>query len=428
MFKEISAIEKIRSFERFGSKLGLERMEKLMDKLGNPQDGMKFIHVAGTNGKGSVCRFIYEALKENGCKVGIYTSPYVEIFNERIEFDGSYISDDDLQSCTDEVLVKVEELHDDSPTEFEIVTAIAFVYFKKKKADFIVLEVGLGGRGDSTNIIKEPLVSVITSISFDHMDRLGNTIEKIANEKAGIIKKGIEVVANTNNEDATKVMVSVADKMNAPLYDATDIKCENVKKTSESYIFDADVYGTKYSGIEITMLGEHQLQNAITALAAIEILRKKDLISVNPEDLRRGFKKAKQIARFEILQKNPHIIIDGAHNEKGAEALKLTMQEHFAGKKVLMVTGMLEDKDVKGILGHFCEITDDFIATEPESSRKVTAENLRQEILSTGKKCIAFVELGRACEEAFKLKDKYDVILFAGSLYLVGKVRGIVNG
>jgi len=171
----MDAIQKIRNFERFGSILGLERMEKLMERLGNPQDGMNFIHVAGTNGKGSVCRFIYEALKENGYKTGIYTSPYVQVFNERIELDGQYITDEDLEACTDEVLAQVKgitEMGFDSPTEFEIITAIAFVYFKKKEADYVVLEVGLGGKGDSTNVIKKPLISVITSISFDHMDRL----------------------------------------------------------------------------------------------------------------------------------------------------------------------------------------------------------------------------------------------------------------
>jgi len=434
----MDAIQKIRSFEKFGSILGLERMEKLMDKLGNPQDDLKYIHVAGTNGKGSVCRFVYEAIRESGYKVGIYTSPFVEIFNERIEFDGAYISDEDLQRCTDEVLAKVSEINEENsnltegnpsgtPTEFEIITAIAFVYFKSKKADYVVLEVGLGGRGDSTNIIKEPLVSVITSISFDHMDRLGNTIEKIAGEKAGIIKKGIDVVANTNSVDATKVMASKAETMDSKLYDLTDVRCENIKKTTESYIFDADIFGTKYSGIEITMLGEHQLQNALTALAAIDNLQKRNLISINNEGLRMGFKRAKQIARFEILKKNPYLIIDGAHNEGGAKALSQTMREHFAGKKTLLITGMLEDKDVKAILKHFYEITDDFIATEPENIRKISAKELKSEIVSAGKKCIALAEPALACEEALKLQDEYDVILFAGSLYLAGKVRSMIN-
>jgi dihydrofolate synthase/folylpolyglutamate synthase len=423
------AIQKIREFEKFGSILGLERMNMLMEKLGNPQDGMKFIHVAGTNGKGSVCRFVYEILRENGYKAGIYTSPYIVEFNERIEFDGSYITDEDLQVCTNEVLEKVKELTDagfDSPTEFEVVTAVAFLYFSKKNADYIVLEVGLGGRGDSTNIIKDPLVSVITAISFDHMDRLGNTIELIAGEKAGIIKEGRPVASNTNNSKATEVMKNVAKGLNAPLYDVTNLKRGNIKKAAGSYVFDAEINGTKYDGVEISMIGDHQIENALSALTAIEILRTNDLVKLEKEKIYSGLKKARQIARFEILKEKPFFIIDGAHNEQGAEVLKKTMQEHFADRKVLMITGMLADKDVDAILGHFCEIADDFIVTEPKNDRKLPAEVLRKQIVSAGKNCFAIPDPVEACKEALKLKDKYDVILCAGSLYMLGTVRSVL--
>ena len=426
----MDAIQKIRGFERFGSILGLERMEKLMEKLGNPQDGMNFIHVAGTNGKGSVCRFIYEALRGCGFAAGIYTSPYVEVFNERIEFDGLYITDEDLETFAGEVIAKAGEMAGegfDSPTEFEIITAIAFVYFKKKKADYVVLEVGLGGKGDSTNIIKKPLVSAITSISFDHMDRLGDTLERIAGEKAGIIKKGVPVVSNVSDVNAAKVIEQTAYKLNSPFYDVTKFKYNEIKKTPESYIFDAIICETEYNNVEITMAGDHQIQNAVTALAAIEVLRKNRLIEIKKEDLYRGFANARQLARFEILKKDPYIIIDGAHNEQGAKALKNTMQEHFAGKKTLMVLGMLSDKDVNGILGHFYDITDDFIATEPENSRKLSAKTLKNQIISAGKKCKDVPDPAMACRAALEVKDKYDVILFAGSLYLMGKIRSIVN-
>ncbi len=190
----MDAISKIHEFLRFGTVLGLERMNALLSKLDNPQEDLKVIHVAGTNGKGSVCRYIYEALREAGYRTGLYTSPYLEVFNERIEMDGAYISDEDLEQLTNRVLEKVEEMTAEgleSPTEFEVVTAIAFLYFSEKKADYVVLEVGLGGRGDSTNVVKKPLASVITSISLDHTDRLGNTIGEIAAEKAGIIKEGM---------------------------------------------------------------------------------------------------------------------------------------------------------------------------------------------------------------------------------------------
>ena len=204
-----SAIEKIEEFQRFGSILGLERMNALLELLGNPQDELKIIHVAGTNGKGSICRYIYSVLQAAGYKTGLFTSPFLEVFNERIELDGKYISDEELAEYTERVLTCVETLTtrgEQSPTEFEVITAIAFLYFKEKGCDYAVMEVGLGGRGDSTNVCKSPLISVIASISYDHTDRLGNTIAEIAAEKAGIIKEGCPVVTSAEAEDALKVI------------------------------------------------------------------------------------------------------------------------------------------------------------------------------------------------------------------------------
>jgi dihydrofolate synthase/folylpolyglutamate synthase len=225
----MDAIEKIHEFERFGSVLGLERMNIILEKLGNPQDELKVIHVAGTNGKGSVCKYIYEVLEAAGYRTGLYTSPFLEVFNERIELDGRYITDDELQSYTDRVLEKSREMvaeGHDSPTEFEVVTAIALLYFKEQNCDYVVLEVGLGGRGDSTNVVKAPLCSVIASISLDHTDRLGDTIAKIAFEKAGIIKEDCPVVISTDKKDARDVFVEKAKECHADIYDAMAVKAE----------------------------------------------------------------------------------------------------------------------------------------------------------------------------------------------------------
>ncbi|MCL1981647.1 MAG: bifunctional folylpolyglutamate synthase/dihydrofolate synthase [Clostridiales bacterium] len=425
------AIQKIHSFERFGSILGLERMEKLMEGLGNPQKGMNFIHVAGTNGKGSVCRFIYEALKESGYKAGLFTSPYIRTFNERIEFDGRCITDSDLEACTAEAFAQVEEMTGqglDSPTEFELITAIAFLYFKKKKAEYVVLEVGLGGRGDSTNIIENPLVSVITSISFDHMDRLGNTLAEIAYEKAGIIKKGAPVVSNVQAAEAADVISRRAGELGCGFIDVAKFNYGGAKKTLESYSFDANILGTVYNGIEVAMLGEHQIRNAVTALAALAVLRERWNIDVDRDSIYRGLGNARQPGRFEILRKDPYFIIDGAHNEGGAEALKSTMKELFPGSRVLMVAGMLADKDVLGILRHFYEIADDFIAAEPDNPRRLSAEKLCAEIRSAGRNCIPVPDPVLAYEKAFEMRGNYDVVLFAGSLYLLGKMRSVIDG
>lgn len=433
-----NTINKFKEFEKFGSILGLERMTALMDKLGNPQDELKYIHVAGTNGKGSVCRYIYEALQENGYKVGLFTSPFLEVFNERIEFDRHLISDEDLKLCTDKVLEKVDELvaeGEDSPTEFEVITAVAFVYFAMKKADFVVLEVGLGGRGDSTNIIKKPEVCIITSISPDHTDRLGTTLSEIAAEKAGIIKEGVPVVMNVADKEAAKVIARKAYQMNAVLHDMEKIKYAIVEKSIFGYKVDSNIYGTDYSEMEISMLGKHQVQNVLTAVTAMELLRKKQVIKVERSKLYAGLKKAKQIGRFEIMnreaiaagEEETLVILDGAHNEDGAAALKKTVEELLPGKKILMVTGMLADKDTGKILEAFTSIADDFIATEPDSDRKWEATELAKTLEGLGKNCMAEADPKKAAQLALSKKDEYDVVLTAGSLYLIGAIRSSMH-
>ncbi len=426
----MNAIEKIEKFEKFGSVLGLERIGNLMGLLGNPEKKLKIIHVAGTNGKGSVSRYIYEGLRANGYGVGLFTSPFLQLFNERIEFDGKYIKDEELEELTDTVLDKCSvmvSLGLDSPTEFEVVTAIAFLYFQQKQADFVVLEVGLGGRGDSTNIIENPLISIITSISYDHMDRLGNSLEEIAFEKAGIIKKGVPVVINVQDRGAAKVIAKKAYEMNAILYDATKIKTAIKNKDLNGSTFDINVYGTDYSEVEIAMVGEHQIENAKVALIAIELLRKMKIINVERSKLYNGIKKAKQAGRFEVLKTDPWVIIDGAHNKAGAEALVKVIEENFSGKKKLFVVGLLEDKDSEGILSEFSKVSNDFISTEPNNSRRMTAEKLCDIIKNNKGTCKAIKKPEDACNYALSLIHEFDVIVFAGSLYLVGEIRGILQ-
>ena len=354
----MDAIKRIHEFERFGSVLGLERMEILLAKLGNPHRDLKAIHVAGTNGKGSVCRYLYEALQENGYRVGLYISPFIRRFNERIQFDGQEISDEDLESCSRKVLEKAEEMvreGADSPTEFEVVTAIAFLYFAEKKADFVILEVGLGGRGDSTNVVEKPLISIITSISYDHMDRLGSTLEEIAGEKAGIIKDGVPVVSNVEQREAAAVIARTAYQKGCALYDAT------------------------------------------------------------------------KPGRFEIAGEEPYLILDGAHNAAGAEALRETMKRCFPERRILMVVGMLADKEIDKITDSFCEITDQFIAAEPDNPRKLPARELARILKEKGAACEIAESAGQAVRMARSHKSEPEVVLFAGSLYLIGSVKEILN-
>jgi len=422
-------LDKIHSFQKFGSKLGLERMTRLMELLGNPQEQMKVIHVAGTNGKGSVCRYLYSVLQENGYKTGLYTSPFLERFTERIESNGSEISEEDLICYTERVLCKVETMLQEgmeSPTEFELITAIAFLYFSEQELDYLILEVGLGGKGDSTNMVTRPIVSVITSISFDHMNYLGDTLEKIAAQKAGIIKPGVPVVYNVDDYGAKAVIQNIAEEKKASVHDVSAAKIDIKGKTIDNYIFDAVAEGTLYNKLAISMIGMHQIKNAACALTVLEVLKKTDQVTLDREKTYRGFLKARQTGRLEVMKKNPFIVIDGAHNEAGAESLRAAMHEHFKGRKILMIVGMLADKKIERLIERFGQITDDFIATEPESPRKLAASALCEQIAGIGKKCISIPDPEEACQYARKQED-YDVILFAGSLYLIGKIRGILN-
>lgn len=441
--EDINAVKRIHEFLKFGSVLGLERMNNLMDKLDNPQEDLKIIHVAGTNGKGSVCRYTYEILRNLGFSVGLFTSPYIEIFNERIEINGKYISNRDLEKYSDIVISKADEMIAegyDSPTEFEIVTAIALLFFAEKKCDFTILEVGLGGRGDSTNIIKSPICCGITSISMDHTDILGDTIEKIAYEKAGIIKHNCPVVMGAGNPKAKKIIEEKAKEMEANLIDATESLPQLKEKSGFSCIFDVCIMGHKYSEVELSMLGLHQVENAIIALHIIETLKKENYFDKIIEEgkdfdflVKDGLKKAIQIGRFEILNKyndhgSPYIIIDGAHNIGGSEALKNSMKKYFKNKKVLMIVGILRDKAVDPVVKNFLEITKDFIVTEPENPRKLMAEEFSEVIKSQGGNVIIRKEPKEAVKLAISKKDNYDVILFSGSLYLIGEIRGEILG
>ena len=419
-------IDRIHEFNRFGMVLGLDRMEELLRRLGNPQDDLKVIHVAGTNGKGSVSKYLEEGLAACGYKMGLYTSPYIETFNERIRYDGADISDEDLEYYGQKVVSAAEAMVADgldSPTEFEVVTAIAFLYFAGRQADITILEVGLGGIGDSTNVVKSPLASVITSISYDHMAQLGSSLAEIAVNKAGIIKTGCPVIANVPQRDAAKIIARKAYAMGSRLYDISGIRAAVSDETPFSQKVSMELYEKSYSDVEISMVGRHQAENLKTALATLEILRKSGAVKLDREALYEGLKRARQPGRFEVISEDPLVIIDGAHNEAGAQALQETMAQHFAEKKILLVAGILADKEIDSIVKFLTKITDHIIVTEPDNPRKLAAEKLAEHVAEFGVAAEAVSDVEAAVHRAKELADGYDVILFAGSLYLIGDVR-----
>lgn len=445
--------------------LGLSRMEELLRRLGDPQDDLNVIHVAGTNGKGSVSKYLEEGLSACGYKMGLYTSPYIEKFNERIRFDGADISDEDLEYYGQKVIDAAEAMvadGQDSPTEFEVVTAIAFLYFSGKKADITILEVGLGGMGDSTNVVKHPMASVITSISYDHMAQLGSTLAEIAVNKAGIIKTGCPVISNVPDRDAAKIIARKAYAMGSRLFDVSGIRAAISDQTPFSQTVSMELYEKSYSDVEISMVGRHQAENLKTALATLEILRKSGAVKLDREALYAGLKRARQPGRFEIIsgswpaagaggevcpaggaggpeapetpgdgaerleagdESKPLVIIDGAHNEAGAQALQETMAQYFAGKKILLVAGILADKQIDSIVKFLTKITDQIIVTEPDNPRKLAASELAKHMADAGVTAEVVSDAEAAVARAKELADGYDVILFAGSLYLIGDVR-----
>ena len=430
--KSDRAIEKIHEFSKFGSVLGLERMTELLSLLGDPQDQLKVIHVAGTNGKGSVCRYIYSVLLEEGYKTGIYISPFIENFNERIEIDQVCINDEDLAAYTDRVLEAVSIMIKEglqSPTEFEVITALALLYFIEKACDYVVLEVGLGGSGDSTNVCREPLMTVITSISMDHMDRLGNTIEEIAAEKAGIIKDGCPVVTSASDARALRVIERTAEEHKSMFFETTNLPIRITEEGISGSCFDVDVQGVSFEGVRIAMAGRHQIDNAVAAMCALSIMEERGDVRVSRRALYAGLAAARQPGRMEVFaeEKSPITIIDGAHNPDGAKALKEAIGSFCTDKKILMVIGVLADKDVKGMMDHFTDMTEDFIVTQPDNPRRLKAESLADMLRSRGCTCIEAPDIKQAYKEACQRKDKYDVIIYAGSLYMIGKVRTMIR-
>ncbi|MDN5317437.1 MAG: dihydrofolate synthase / folylpolyglutamate synthase, partial [Thermoanaerobacterium sp.] len=371
------AIDYIHNTHKFGMKLGLDNIKRLLIHMGNPQNNLKFIHVAGTNGKGSTCAFINSILFEAGFKVGLYTSPYLEEFEERMRINNQNIPKDKLIYYVEYIKPIIEKMVDEGynhPTEFEIITAIAFKYFCDENVDFVVLEVGLGGRFDATNVIDSSLVSVITTIDYDHMDKLGDTLEKIAFEKAGIIKENGTVVSFYQKDEALKVIEEVSRLKNASLsvMDINDVKIK--ESNSNHQVFDYK----NYKNLKISIIGKHQIYNASLAVMAVEKLKQYG-INISEDVIKRGLINAKWPGRIEVISKSPLIVIDGAHNPQGMAALKEALNL-FTYNRLILVIGMLKDKDTDSMLKLIVPEADLIITTKPISDRAYTAEELSQKI------------------------------------------------
>ena len=411
------AIEYIHSVNWTFCKPGLSRISALCEALGHPEDSLKFIHVAGTNGKGSFCSMTASILREAGYRVGLFTSPYIVRFNERMRIDGEDISDSELAEITEKIKPICDSMQD-KPTEFELITAIAFVYFSSHKCDFVVLECGLGGRLDSTNIIKTPILSVITGIALDHTAILGDTPEKIAYEKAGIIKPRVPVMFGGEGESVTEVIRKKAEEEDATLYLASDLETSNISLDLNGATFDA----LGITGLHINLLGRYQLRNARNALCAVKLLRKEG-VNISDEAVRRGLAVTVWRARFEVLSREPLVIYDGAHNREGVDALYESVMEYFGDKPLICLSGTLADKEYTHTAEIISKIATRAYTITPDNPRALSAEDFAKCIESLGTEAYATASIAEAVALAYADAKMSDMPLICfGSLYTYGEV------
>ncbi len=414
------AIEYIHSLEKFGIKPGMERIRALCAELGNPQDKLKVIHIAGTNGKGSTSTVISNILRKSGYNTGLFISPYVTDFRERIQYNGNMIEKNELAECVEKVKSAIDKLSAKNiqPTEFEAVTAAAFLYFEKKKCDFVVLEVGLGGRLDSTNVILAPYVSVITSISLDHTAILGDTIEEIAAEKSGIIKFGAETVVYPFQDE----------KAMAVIRKTCEEKCNTLRipDVSKLDIIGEFLDGTQavYDGIGfvLPLAGEHMIYNTCTAIEAVRSLSRLGIV-VSENAIKEGIESTIMPARTELIKKKPVVILDGGHNEGCADALSSFIGRHLSDKRIVMVCSIMADKDYESYLSAVAPLAETFIATKADVPRAMSSAELAENAKKYCGNCYDISDPSKAITAAHNILQSDDALVVCGSFYLAGEIR-----
>jgi len=417
------SIDWLYSFKQYGSKLGLERISFLMNQLKNSQNNFKIVHVAGTNGKGSVCKYVGSILQKAGYAVGVYISPHLERFSERIVIGDTEISEKDITVLIKKIKPVVDEMihNDNTPTFFEIVTAMAFQFFSDSSVDFAVVEVGLGGRFDATNIVT-PLVSVITNISLEHTAQLGEDVKSIAFEKAGIIKENVSVVTAVK-DDAKDVVEKIAEKKNAPI---TYIDSGSWKRLSHTIHYQEFLVHGILNGhtVKTSMLGKYQGENITLAITAAEQLQMKGTYLTDSYIID-GISTAFNPGRMEIISEEPRILLDGAHNPAGMNMLKKTLKEDFEYERLILVIGILEDKDIHSMLSVIIPLSDVIIATKSKNARACGSTALKDRIKNIGytKELYAKDSLSDAINHARSLAHKNDLICISGSLFTVGEAR-----
>ena len=410
------ALAYINGVEFFGSKPGLTRIRELLEKLGDPQKKLRFVHIAGTNGKGSCAAMTASILKAAGYKTGLYTSPYIYRFNERMQINGRQIEDDALAEIVSRVRPAAEAMAD-HPTEFELMTAAALLWYAQETCDVVVLEVGLGGRFDATNIIGTPEAAVIMNIGLDHTAVLGDTLEQIAFEKAGILKPGTDAVLFEQGEEATGVVRRRCEELGVPLHiaDFSQLVSEFDSLYGQSFTYRGQPYA-------LPLLGAHQLKNAAVVLELVEVLRKKGW-KLEQGDVEHGLYAVSWPGRFELVSDEPYFVVDGGHNPQCAETVRDNLLHYFPDRRRILLLGVLRDKDYPGLTAILDKAADEYVCITPASARALPAEELAEHLKRYGKPVTVCGSIRDGVTEALERSDEDSVVCAVGSLYSVGEIR-----
>jgi dihydrofolate synthase / folylpolyglutamate synthase len=421
------AMSYIKNTAKFGSNLGLTRTERILQLLGDPHKRLKCIHIAGTNGKGSTTAMLTNILIEAGFKTGMYTSPYLQVFEERIQINNNNISKYDLSvvvTAVSEAVKKVVEEGYDHPTEFEIITCAMFLYFYNENVDYAVIEVGLGGRLDSTNVIT-PILSIITSISYDHMNILGNTLSQIAFEKAGIIKPEVPVIVYPQNEESLQVIEKVCIHRKSKLIKVPGDCVRFIDTCNNRQKIELKTNKDKYE-IQLNLLGKHQLLNCAVVFYAVEELNNQG-ISISKKHITEGLYSVSWPGRMEVMQSAPKVLIDGAHNIDGIGKLSESLDTYFEYKNMYLILGILADKQVEEMVDTIAPKASKVFAVTPHSDRAEIAEQLAEVVSSKGIPCEPVEDYEKAYKKAISLCGRDDLLLICGSLYMIGDMRTLIT-
>lgn len=411
------SLEYLFGLQKHGIKFGLNSTTNILDRLENPHEKLRCIHIAGTNGKGSTAAMAASMLQQHGLKVGLYTSPHLVRFTERFRINSEEVS---VARILD-IFQRIKSILNgrQPPTFFEVVTAMAFLYFAEEQVDWAVIEAGMGGRLDATNVIR-PRVCVITNIAMDHQEYLGKTLAAIAREKAGIIKDATPLVTGAVQPVVKGIFKATCYQHNAPLYlYKSDF---NIRRLADDS-FHYQGFRTRLANLRVNLKGAHQSANAALALAALEVLEANRALDFHPDAIRTGLLRVSWPARLEVLQERPQIVLDGAHNPQGAEILREALKRSFSYNRLHLVLGIMEDKDIRGILRRLLPLAESVIFTQPRYVRAAKAETLRRLARPYIQKQYIIPDAAAAIEQARLLAAPEDLICITGSLYFAGEVK-----